>query len=73
MPVFEVVPFTSSILGFGVLLIATGLLTRDGLYAVAGLAVLVLAPLVPFLVLDSVFGGDGSGGDGDGETPPNRA
>jgi hypothetical protein len=64
MPVFELVPFTSSVLGLAVLLIATGLLTRDGLYAVAGLTVLVAAPLVPVLILDSVFGSGGSGGAG---------
>ena len=54
MPVFEVVPFTSSVLGLGVLLIATGLLTRDGLFAVAGLAVLLAAPLLPGLILAGV-------------------
>lgn len=40
MPVLELVPFSSSILGGAVLLIATGLLARDGLFALAGLAVL---------------------------------
>ena len=60
MPFFEVVPFTSSILGFGVLLIATGMLTRDGLFAVAGLAVLVIAPIVPVLILDGLIGAGGA-------------
>jgi hypothetical protein len=54
MPVFEIVPFTSSVLGLSVLLMATGLLTRDGLFAVLGIAVLVAAPLVPVLLLDDV-------------------
>lgn len=59
MPVFEVVPFTSSTLGFGVVLIATGLLTRDGLFAVAGMAVLVVAPLVPVVILGGLLGTGG--------------
>ncbi len=59
MPFFEVVPFTSSTLGFGVLLIATGLLTRDGLFAVAGMAVLVVAPLVPVVILGGLLGATG--------------
>ena len=60
MPLFEVVPFTSSVLGFAVLLMATGLLTRDGLIAAAGLAVLVLAPLVPAVILGGLLGGTGT-------------
>lgn len=54
MPLFEVVPLSSSILGFGVVLIATGLLTRDGLFACGGLAVLSLAPLVPVVLLGGI-------------------
>jgi len=61
MPILELVPFSSSILGLSVLLMATGLLARDGLFAALGLAVLVAAPLVPFLVVDNVLGGGGSG------------
>ena len=57
MPVFEIVPFTSSILGFAVLLMATALLTRDGIFALAGLVVIVLAPTVPLLVVGNVAGG----------------
>mgnify|MGYP006273390185 FL=1 len=57
MPVFEIVPFTSSILGFAVLLMATALLTRDGIFALAGLVVIVLAPTVPLLVVGNVTGG----------------
>lgn len=57
MPVFEIVPFTSSILGVAVLLMATALLTRDGLFALAGLGVVVLAPTVPLLVVGNVAGG----------------
>ena len=57
MPVFELVPFTSSILGFAVLLMATALLTRDGLFGLLGLAVFVAAPLVPSLIIGNVLGG----------------
>lgn len=56
MPFFEIVPFTSSILGFSVLLMATAILTRDGLFAVAGLAIFVAAPVVPFLLVEGLFG-----------------
>jgi hypothetical protein len=56
MPVLEIVPFSSSILGASVLLMATGLLTRDGLFAVLGLAVLMAAPALPLLVVDNVIG-----------------
>ena len=42
MPFLEFIPFSSSVAGGAVLLIATGLLTRDGLFALAGLAVLVV-------------------------------
>lgn len=40
MPFLEFIPFSSSVAGGAVLLIAAGLLTRDGLFALAGLAVL---------------------------------
>ena len=57
MPVFELVPFTSSILGFAVLLMATALLTRDGLFAILGLGVLIGAPLVPALLVGNLVSG----------------
>ncbi|WPZ34496.1 exopolysaccharide biosynthesis protein [Thalassobaculum sp. OXR-137] len=40
MPFLEFIPFSSSVAGAAVLLIAGGLLTRDGLFALAGLAVI---------------------------------
>lgn len=40
MPFLEFIPFSSSVAGGAVLLIAAGLLTRDGLFALAGLAVI---------------------------------
>jgi hypothetical protein len=57
MPVLELVPFSSSILGFAVLLMATGLLTRDGLFALLGLGVLVVAPLAPLLLVGNILAG----------------
>lgn len=36
MPVLEFIPFSSSILGLGVVLMAFGMMTRDGIYIVAG-------------------------------------
>jgi len=47
MPFLELVPFSSSILGLAVLLIAAAFLTRDGLYALAGLGVFAAAPMIP--------------------------
>lgn len=37
MPVLEFVPFTSSIMGIGVALLALGMLTRDGLLTIIGM------------------------------------
>ena len=37
MPILEFVPFTSSILGVGVALLALGMLTRDGLLTIIGM------------------------------------
>jgi hypothetical protein len=61
MPVLEIVPFSSSVLGVSVLFMATGLLTRDGLFALLGLCVLVATPLLPLLVVDNVLNGSGAG------------
>lgn len=47
MPFLELVPFSSSVLGLAVLLIAAAFLTRDGLYALAGLGVFTAAPMIP--------------------------
>ncbi|MHA3976130.1 exopolysaccharide biosynthesis protein [Halovulum sp. GXIMD14794] len=54
MPFLEVVPFSSSILGFTVLMFSTALLTRDALFAGAGLATLGAAVFVPLKVLGAV-------------------
>jgi hypothetical protein len=50
MPFLELVPFSSSILGLSVLLIASAFLTRDGLYALAGLGVFAIAPAIPLVI-----------------------
>lgn len=41
MPFLEIVPFTSSLLGSVVSLLAFGMLARDGLFTLAGLAILL--------------------------------
>ncbi len=54
LPLMEVVPMTSSLVGLAVSLMATGLLARDGLIAIFGLLVLPLAasiPIAAFLAL----------------------
>ncbi|MFP4043251.1 MAG: exopolysaccharide biosynthesis protein [Rhodosalinus sp.] len=50
MPFLELVPFSSSILGLSVLLISAALLTRDGLFALAGLGVFAIAPAIPLVI-----------------------
>ena len=51
MPFLELVPFSSSILGATVLLMATALLARDGLFALLGFGTLSAAVLVPLWAL----------------------
>ncbi len=51
MPFLEVVPFSSSILGFAVLMFSTALLTRDAMFAGAGLLTVGAAVFVPLKVL----------------------
>ncbi len=57
MPMLEIVPFSSSILGVAVLFFATSLLVRDGLFAVIGMVVMGLAAFVPFFAVSSLAGG----------------
>jgi len=54
MPFLEVVPFSSSILGFAVLMFATALLTRDALFAGVGLLTVSAAVFVPLKVLGAI-------------------
>ncbi|EEX12960.1 exopolysaccharide synthesis, ExoD [Citreicella sp. SE45] len=51
MPFLEIVPFSSSLLGGAVMLIATALLARDGIFALFGSCVIVGAALVPLFAL----------------------
>lgn len=51
MPLLEIVPFSSSILGGAVLCFSVGMLTRDGIFVVAGMAILATAGAVPYMIL----------------------
>src|SRR6056297_2327678 len=55
MPFLELVPLSSSILGVAVALFATGLLTRDGLFALMATAIMGLAALVPLAVYGKIL------------------
>ena len=50
MPVLELVPFSSSVLGAAVLCFAVSLLACDGLFVVFGIGFLLVAALLPTLV-----------------------
>lgn len=54
MPFLELMPFSSSLLGGAVLLMATALLARDGLFALLGSLAICLAVFVPLSVLGVV-------------------
>mgnify|MGYP001793303967 CR=1 FL=1 len=56
LPLMEIVPMTSSLVGLSVSLIATALLARDGLIAIAGLTVMVLAASIPIAAFSAIFG-----------------
>lgn len=51
MPVLELVPFSSSVLGMAVLSFSIALLTRDGVFVLVGLAIIGGAAALPLLVL----------------------
>jgi len=51
MPMLELVPFSSSVLGMAVLAFSIALLTRDGVFVLVGLAIVGGAAAVPFFVL----------------------
>lgn len=48
LPALEVVPFSSSIVGLGVSLMATGVLVKDGFVALIGLMLVPVALSIPF-------------------------
>ena len=54
MPLLEVVPFSSSLLGMAVLCFASALLAADGLFVALGLFFIVLASAIPLTVVGSV-------------------
>lgn len=54
MPFLEFIPFSSSVAGGAVLLIAAGLLTRDGLFALAGLAIIPVFGVLLVIGLETV-------------------
>ncbi len=54
MPFLEIVPFSSSLLGGAVVLMATALLARDGLFALAGSLAVLGAASIPLTVLGVV-------------------
>lgn len=51
MPVLEIVPFSSSVLGTAVLCFAVGLLTRDGLFVVFGIAIMAVLGIAAYFVV----------------------
>ena len=55
MPFLEIVPFSSSVLGLGVALIAVGLLAQDGLYVLAGMLALPAALSIPFWIVGAIL------------------
>lgn len=53
MPVLEIVPFSSSILGAAVLCFSVSLLTCDGLFVVFGMAIMAAVAFLPLFVLSA--------------------
>lgn len=51
MPILEIVPFSSSILGAAVLFLSTALMARDGLFVVFGIATMCTAVMAPLWAL----------------------
>ena len=57
MPVLELVPFSSSLLGTAVVFLATALLTRDGLFAAAAFAIMAMAVSIPTVIYGGLIRG----------------
>lgn len=51
MPFLELVPFSSSILGAAIVCFSVSILSRDGVFVLAGLALMAGAALIPGLVI----------------------
>jgi len=56
LPLLEIVPFSSSVVGLGVALVSLGILGRDGLFALIGLPIILFGVSIPFWVANAVFG-----------------
>jgi hypothetical protein len=54
MPFLELVPFSSSILGMATLLFAVSFLARDGIFVIAGVAVMAVAAMVPVMIVTTL-------------------
>jgi len=54
MPFLELMPFSSSILGMATLLFAVSFLARDGIFVIAGVAVMAVAAMVPVVIVTSL-------------------
>lgn len=52
MPVLEIVPFSSSLLGLAVLFLGNALLTRDGLFAMLGVLAMGAAMILPLTAIN---------------------
>ncbi len=51
MPFLELVPLSSTVLGVAITLFAVAILVRDGLFVVAGLAVMGVASIIPLVIV----------------------
>ncbi|SMY10280.1 Exopolysaccharide synthesis, ExoD [Flavimaricola marinus] len=56
MPLLELVPLSSSLVGAAVSLIAAGLLARDGLIAAIGLLILPISTIIPIAAYSAIAG-----------------
>ncbi|WP_232830895.1 exopolysaccharide biosynthesis protein [Tropicimonas sp. IMCC34011] len=55
MPFLELIPFSSSLLGVAIVLIAAGLLARDGLFVLLAFPFIAMAGSIPIAVLAGVL------------------
>lgn len=54
MPLLELVPFSSSILGTAVLCFSVAFLSRDGIFVVAGICIMAVASLLPVFAFNAI-------------------
>lgn len=55
LPLLELIPLSSSLIGVAIALISTGLLARDGLIAILGLVALGLAAVIPVVTYSALL------------------